>query len=54
MARMYPDWLDSELEEKIPITQDGCDGERKLYKELRKLPKDWKVIYDRTLSDGHG
>ena len=54
MARMFPDWADAELEEKIPITQDGYDGERKLYKELRKLPKDWQVLYDRTLSDGQG
>ena len=54
MAKMFPDWADAELNDKIPLTQDGCDGERKLYKELRKLPNDWQVIYDRTLSDGHG
>ena len=52
MARMIPDWTDNELEEKI--THDGYDGERKLYKELRRLPKNWVVLYDKTLSDGRG
>lgn len=55
MAHMVQDWTDGQLEKKIPNTQEGFDGERKLYKELKKqLPDDWIVIYDKTLSDGKG
>ena len=51
MATMIPCWIhDSDVNEHIPVSKPGHDGERYLYKLMRDgLPDDWIVVYDKSI-----
>lgn len=48
---MIPCWIqDSDVDEHIPESKPGHEGERYLYKLMRDgLPDDWLVIYDKSI-----
>lgn len=51
MASMIPCWMqDTDVDQHIPESKPGHDGERYLYKLMRDgLPDEWTVIYDKSI-----
>lgn len=50
MAKMVPDWSDSDLNLAIPDKRRGGYWERMLYRFMRdELPQDWTVVYNTYL-----